>query len=167
MLWTIQAAEKTIIVDYSKHDKNEWFNNTMYTDCKIMSALRWAKWRVFLTTEKWCLAKTQNVHVILKYLSQDWVNDYRCKYGKGAFKITLASSLSRSSSTLCESPLAAALTSSSTASPGTWVSKSFFNRADNLSAKILQTATSKTHSLSHKLSKSWLILTQLNAIHLH
>ena len=51
MLWTIRAAEKTIIVDYSKHDKNEWFNNTMYTDCKIMSGLRWAKLK---GVEEWC-----------------------------------------------------------------------------------------------------------------
>lgn len=43
MLWTIHAAEKTSIVDYSKHDKIEWFNNTMYTDCKTMGGLRWAK----------------------------------------------------------------------------------------------------------------------------
>ena len=155
LLLTIANTTKTRTIQQHHVHWNE--------DCKIMSGLRWAKLKgvdgwctlrtVFLTTEKWSLGKRWNEHVILKRLSQDWVDGYSCMHGKGAFKITLASSLSRSSSTLCESPLAAALTSSSTASPGTWVSKSFFNRADNLSAKILQTATSKTHSLSHMLSK--------------
>ena len=50
------------------------------------------------------------------------------------YTLTFASSLTKSSSTLCESPFAAALTSSSTASPGTCVSNNFFRRADNLSA---------------------------------
>lgn len=63
--------------------------------------------------------------------------------------LTFASSLSKSSSTLCESPFAAALTSSSTASPGTCVSNSFFNRADNLSARRKSTLKNfSEHSLS-------------------
>lgn len=42
---------------------------------------------------------------------------------------TSASGLCKISSTLVESPLAAALTSSSLTSPDTWVSNNFFNNA--------------------------------------